>query len=98
MTMLTAETLLAGDGAGVLLRLPAVARLLGVPLLERADLLRWLVAQGLLEDHTYAGPLADKPQALTIDAEQLAAAIRTALNGPGLPFTADHLQRLEVPA
>lgn len=96
--MLTIQRLLAGDAAGVLLRPPSVARILGVPIEQRLALLNWLNDQGLIADPMFSGPLADRPAALTIHGEQLAAAIRTALNGPGLPFAAEHLQRLEVPA
>lgn len=98
MTMLTATTLLRGAGDGVLLRVPSVARLLGVPIEQRLALLRWLHDQQLIADPMYAGPLQDRPTSLTIDGEQLAAAIRAALANGGLPFTAEHLQRLEVPA
>lgn len=93
MTMLTAETLLAGDADGVLLRPASVARLLGTPIEQRLALLRWLNDQQLIRDPLFSGPLADKPQALTIDAEQLAAAIRTALASGGLPFSAKNLPR-----
>lgn len=96
--MLTAEALLRGAGDGVLLRPPAVARILGVPIEQRLALLRWLNDQQLVADPLYAGPLQDRPAALTIHGEQLAAGIRTALASGGLPFTAEHLQRLEVPA
>lgn len=91
--MLTAEALLRGAGDGVLLRPASVARLLGVPIEQRLALLNWLNDQQLIRDPLYVGPLQDRPAALTIHGEQLAAAIRTALNGPGLPFVATNIPR-----
>ncbi len=83
--LLTGPRLLAGHGSG-LIRVPALARVLGVPLEDRLLLLAWIEATGLWVQAPTSGPLQDAPQAGCIDLAQLRAALQQALAGPGLPF------------
>ena len=89
--LLTARRLLDGHGAG-LIRPHSIARLLGVGLQERELLLAWIVALDLWHEPPYHGPLADAPEAGTVDVDRLRVALQQAIAGPGLPFTAQYLQ------
>lgn len=84
--LLTGRKLLAGHGGG-LVRLPAVGRLLGVSIWNRPQLVAWIEAQGLWFVPPTTGPLADNPQAGTIDCNALREALQQGLAAPGgLPF------------
>ncbi len=84
--LLTGARLMAGHGEG-LVRVPAIARLLGVPLADRGLLLAWIEEQGLWVDPPFDGPLVERPQAGCIDLARLRKALRKALAAPaGLPF------------
>ena len=84
--LLTGARLMAGHGEG-LVRVPAIARLLGVPLADRGLLLAWIERLDLWVEHPTTGPLVDKPEAGCIDLAVLRKALRKALAAPaGLPF------------
>jgi hypothetical protein len=83
--LLTGRKLLAGHGNG-LLRLPAVARLLGVPLSSRGQLLAWIEARGLWFVPPTSGPLSENPQAGTIDCDALREALKRQLKKGPMPF------------
>jgi hypothetical protein len=89
--LLTATRLMAGHGTG-LVRVPSIARILGVPLVERGLLLAWIERLDLWHQHPTTGPLADAPEAGTIDLADLRQALKKALKAGPLPFRADHLQ------
>lgn len=88
--LLNGRRLLAGDGAGVL-RVPAIARILGIPLAERGALIAWLNDRGLITAPDYTGPLQDHPTAGTVEVEALRRELLAAMAGDGLPFSAVHL-------
>jgi hypothetical protein len=83
--LLTGARLLAGAGAG-LVRLPAVARLLGVSIWDRGLLLAWIEAQDLWVEPPFSGPLVDRPHAGCIDLANLRKALKKALKNGSLPF------------
>ena len=83
--LLTGARLMAGAGEG-LVRVPGVARLLGVPLADRGLLLAWIECLDLWVEHPTTGPLVDKPQAGCIDLGRLRMALRKALKAGPLPF------------
>jgi hypothetical protein len=90
--LLTGPKLLAGEGVG-LVRVPGVARLLGVPLLDRGLLLAWIERLDLWHQHPTNGPLADAPEAGTIDLADLRQALRKALKAGPLPFRAEYMEQ-----
>jgi hypothetical protein len=92
--LLTGARLMAGHGEG-LVRVPAIARLLGVPLADRGLLLAWIERLDLWVEHPTTGPLIDRPQAGCIDLATLRKALKKCLAwGPaGLPFRTDHLEQ-----
>jgi hypothetical protein len=83
--LLTGARLMAGHGDG-LVRVPAVARLLGVPLADRGLLLAWIECLDLWVEHPTTGPLVDKPQAGCIDLANLRKALKKGLKNGPLPF------------
>ena len=84
--LLTGRKLLAGHGGG-LLRVPAVARLLGVPLAHRGELLAWIESCSLWFLPPTTGPLAANPNSGCIDCDALREALQQALASTGgLPF------------
>jgi hypothetical protein len=83
--LLTGARLMAGHGEG-LVRVPGVARLLGVSIWDRGLLLAWIEAQDLWVEPPFAGPLVDKPQAGCIDLANLRKALKKALKAGPLPF------------
>ena len=83
--LLTGPRLLEGHGSGRI-RLPAVCRLLGVPIHHRLHLLAWVEQQNLWAAPPTDGPLQDAPLAGCIDLATLRAALQQALAGEGLPF------------
>jgi hypothetical protein len=89
--LLTASRLMAGHGDG-LIRPNSIARILGVPLADRGLLLAWIEHLSLWHQHPTNGPLADAPEAGTIDLADLRQALKKSLKKGPLPFTADHLQ------
>jgi hypothetical protein len=89
--LLTATRLMAGHGEG-LVRVPSVARILGVPLVERGLLLAWIVALDLWVEPPTDRPLSDRPQAGCVDVATLRKALKKTLKNGALPFRADHLQ------
>ncbi len=89
--LLTGFRLLAGHGEG-LVRVPTVARLLGVPLMDRGLLLAWIERLDLWHQHPTNGPLADAPDAGTIDLADLRQALKKALKAGPLPFRAESLE------
>ena len=91
---LTGPRLMAGHGEG-LVRLTGVGRLLGVPLADRALLLAWIERLDLWHQHPTNGPLADAPEAGTIDLADLRQALRKALKAGPLPFRAEYIQELQ---
>ena len=90
-SLLTARRLMEGHGSG-LVRVPAVARILGVPLAQRAHLLAWIERSELWVQPPTSGPLALAPLAGCIDLDRLRDAIERDMARGGLPFTADHLK------
>jgi len=90
--MITIHTLLADDPPAILLRPPGIARILGVPLMERGALLQWIEDQKLWHQPPYSGPLAEQPEAGTVAAAALAALLRRLIKKQiPLPFTAEYL-------
>lgn len=84
--LLTGPRLLAGHGSG-LIRVDGVARLLGVSIWQRPQLLAWIEAQGLWFVPPTSGPLANNPNSGCIDLAALREALRQALKDtPPLPF------------
>ena len=92
--LLTGPRLMAGHGEG-LVRVPTVARLLGVPLVERGLLLAWIERLDLWHQHPTNGPLADAPDAGTIDLADLRQALKKTLKAGPLPFRAEYIQELQ---
>jgi hypothetical protein len=85
-SMLTGTRLLEGHGQG-LVRPPAVARLLGCSIWQRPELVAWIESCNLWHEPPFPGPLANRPDAGTIDLGRLRSALRKALASPaGLPF------------
>ena len=90
-SLLTARRLMEGHGSG-LVRVPAVSRILGVPLMHRGRLLDWVNLHGLWVQPPTSGPLALAPLAGCIDLDRLRDAIERDMARGGLPFTAEHLR------
>ena len=84
-SLLTGARLMAGHGEG-LVRLPGVARLLGVSIWDRGLLLAWIEAQDLWVEPPFSGPLVDRPHAGCIDFGNLRKALKKALKNGSLPF------------
>lgn len=84
--LLTGARLLAGHGSG-LIRVDGVARLLGVSIWHRPQLLAWIESCSLWFLPPTTGPLADSPNSGCIDMDALREALQQALATPaGLPF------------
>ena len=92
--LLTGPRLMAGHGEG-LVRVPSIARLLGVPLVDRGLLLAWVEACNLWVEHPTDGPLVDHPRAGCIDLATLRQALKKALKAGPLPFRAEYIQELQ---
>lgn len=84
--MLTGPRLLAGHGTG-LIRPHDIARLLGCSIWERQSLIDWINAEQLWHEPPFAGPLAERPLAGTVDIADLRAALVRGLAEGDLPFT-----------